>query len=66
MDHPDSHLKEVFVWEIQRKVRSNSFVLLLTVIGTAASVAGLILTIVFRIKDKNNHEMKESNRHAKG
>ena len=40
--------------------------LLLTVLGTVASVVGVILTIVFRVKDKNNHKMKESNRHAKG
>ena len=41
-------------------------VLLLTVLGTVASVTGVILTIAFRIKDKKNHKMKESNRHAKG
>lgn len=40
--------------------------LLLTVLGTVASVVGVILTIVFRVKDKNNHKMKESNRQAKG
>ena len=43
----------------------NMFFLLLTVLGTVASVTGVILAIVFRIKDKNNHKMKESNRHAK-
>ena len=39
--------------------------LLLTVLGTMASVAGVVLTIAFRIKDKRNHKMKESNRPAK-
>ena len=42
------------------------FVILLTALGTVASVAGVILTIVFRIRDKRNHEIKESNRQAKG
>ena len=39
---------------------------LLTVLGSVASIVGLVLAIVFRIKDKRNHEMKESNRPAKG
>ncbi len=39
---------------------------LLTVLGFVASIAGLVLAIVFRIRDKRNHEMKESNRQAKG
>lgn len=43
---------------------SSSFVLILTALGTAASVAGLILAVVFRIKDKKEHKMKESNRQA--
>ena len=40
--------------------------LLLTVLGTLASIVGVILTIVFRIKDKRNHKMKESNRPSEG
>ncbi len=36
-----------------------------TVLGTLASIAGLILAIVFRIRDKHNRKMKESNRQAK-
>lgn len=39
--------------------------LLLTVLGSVASIAGVILAIVFRFKDKCNHKMKESNRPAK-
>ena len=39
---------------------------LLTVLGSVASIVGLVLAIVFRIRDKRNHEMKESNRQAKG
>jgi hypothetical protein len=37
---------------------------LLTVLGSVASIAGLVLAIVFRVRDKRNHEMKESNRHS--
>ena len=33
---------------------SSSFVLLLTTLGSVASIAGLVLAIVFRIRDKNN------------
>lgn len=40
--------------------------LLLTALGTLASIVGVILTIVFRIRDKRNHEMKESNRQSEG
>ncbi len=39
---------------------------LLTVFGSVASIVGLVLAIVFRIKDKRKYEMKESNRQAKG
>ena len=45
---------------------SSSFVLLLTTLGSVASIVGLVLAIVFRIRDKNNHEMKESNRQSQG
>lgn len=45
---------------------SSSSVIILTVLGSAASVAGLVLAIVFRIQDKKNHKMKESNRQSKG
>ena len=38
---------------------------LLTFLGSVASIVGLVLAIVFRIRDKRNHEMKESNRPAK-
>ena len=38
---------------------------LLTVLGSVASIAGLILAIVFRVRDNSNHEMKESNRPSK-
>jgi hypothetical protein len=40
--------------------------LLLTILGSVASIAGLILAIAFRIKDKNNHKTKESNRPDQG
>ncbi len=45
---------------------SSSQVSLITVLGSIASVAGLVLAVVFRIQDRKNHKMKESNRHAKG
>ncbi len=48
-----------------KKGSINYFVILLTALGTAASIVGVILTIVFRIRDKRNHEIKESNRPAK-
>ena len=44
---------------------SSSRVSILTVLGSLASIAGLILAVVFRIGDKKNHEMKESNRPTK-
>ncbi len=47
----------------ERLLSSNSM-LLWTILGTLASIVGVILTIVFRIKDSNDHKMKESNRHS--
>ena len=47
----------------ERSLSSNSM-LLWTVLGTVASVIGVILTVAFRIKDKHYHKMKESNRHS--
>ncbi len=44
---------------------SSSFVLLLTALGSVASIVGVILAIVFRIRDKIDREMKESNRPTK-
>ena len=65
MIHPDFHVKEVIGMENLKKGLISYFVILLTALGTAASVAGVILTIVFRIRDKRTHEIKESNRPAK-
>lgn len=31
-------------------------------LGSVASIVGLILAVVFRIQDRKNHKMKESNR----
>lgn len=45
---------------------SSSSLLFWTVLGGVASVVGVILTIVFRIKDKRTSRMKGSNRPAKG
>ena len=39
---------------------------LLTVFGSVASIVGLILAIVFRIRDRNIQKMKDSNRHSQG
>lgn len=39
---------------------------LLTVLGSLASIAGLILTIVLEIKHKKIQKTKESNRHSQG
>ncbi len=44
---------------------SSSQVNFLTVLGSIASVAGLILAVVFRIKDRRIHKTKESNRQTK-
>ncbi len=44
---------------------SSSQVSILAVLGAIASVAGLILTIVFRIQDRRIHKTKESNRQTK-
>ena len=41
---------------------SSSRVSILAVLGSVASIVGLFLAIVFRIRDKRNHKMKESNR----
>ncbi len=49
---------------LKERSLSSSSMLLWTILGTLASIAGVILTIVFRIKDKSNHKMKESNRHS--
>ena len=38
---------------------------LLTVLGSVASIVGIVLAIVFRIRDIRNDEMKESNRPTK-
>ncbi len=39
---------------------------LLTILGSVASIAGLILTLMFRAKDRKNQKMKESNRQSQG
>lgn len=40
---------------------------LLSVFGSVASIAGLMLAVIFRIKDKKSQKTKESNRQsAKG
>ena len=44
---------------------SSSRVNILTVLGSIASVAGLVFAIVCRIQDRDNHKTKESNRPAK-
>ncbi len=40
--------------------------IILTVLGSVASIAGVILTLAFRAKDRKNQKMKESSRPAKG
>lgn len=50
---------------LKKGLVSSSRVSVLTVIGSVASVVGLILTIVFRIRDRIDHKTKESNRPAK-
>ena len=44
---------------------SSNRVSILAVLGSVASIVGLILAIVFRIQDRKNHKMKESNRPTK-
>ena len=44
---------------------SSSRVNILTALGSIASIAGLILTMLFRIRDRKNHKTKESNRPTK-
>lgn len=39
--------------------------IILTVLGSVASIAGLILAVIFRIKDSNNQKMKDSNRQSR-
>ena len=34
----------------------------LTILGSVASILGVILTLVFRAKDRKNHKTKESSR----
>ena len=38
---------------------------LLAILGSIASIVGMILTIVYRIKDVRNHKTKKSNRQSK-
>ncbi len=35
---------------------------LLTILGSVASIAGLVLAVVFRLSDRHDHKTKESNR----
>lgn len=44
---------------------SSSRVSILAVLGSIASIAGLVLAITFRIQDRRNHKTKESNRPTK-
>ena len=41
---------------------SSSEVIILSMLGSIASIAGLILTIIVVIRDKKKHRTKESNR----
>ena len=41
---------------------SSNRVSILAVLGSVTSIVGLILAVVFRIQDRKNHKMKESNR----
>jgi hypothetical protein len=47
---------------LEERSLSSSSMLLWTILGALASIAGVILTVLFRIKDKLNHKTKESNR----
>ncbi len=50
-------------------VRGNDRVvsmIILTVLGSVASIAGLILAVIFRIRDSKNQKMKDSNRPSQG
>lgn len=44
---------------------SSSEVIILSMLGSIASIAGLILTIIVMIREKKNHRTKESNRPTK-
>ncbi len=48
----------------EERAISSSRVNTLAILGSIASIVGLILAIVFRIQDKRNHKTKESNRPA--
>ncbi len=39
-------------------------VIILSVLGSVASIAGLVLAVVWRMRDSKNHKVKESNRPA--
>ena len=66
MIHPDFHERRFLNGKSRERFDRVIEMHLLTVLGSVASIAGLVLAIVFRIRDKRNHEMKESNRQAKG
>ena len=46
--------------------KSSSYMLLLSILGSIASIIGTILCIAFRIQDSYNHKTKESNRPHQG
>lgn len=59
---PD-YLKGVIrMGNLKKGLLSSNRVNILAVLGSVASIVGLILAIVFRIQDRKNHKMKESNR----
>ena len=44
---------------------SSNRVSILAVLGSVASIVGLIPAVVFRIQERKNHKMKERNRPTK-
>lgn len=50
---------------LQKGPLSSSEVIILSMLGSIASIVGLILTIVVMIRDKKKHKTKESNRPSK-
>ena len=47
---------------LQKGPLSSSEVIVLSMLGSIASIVGLVLTIIVMIQDKKKHKTKESNR----
>ena len=60
---PNTHFKEVLSkGSLVRRNNSSSDMISINIIGSVASIVGLILAIVFRVQDIKGHKTKESNR----